>query len=87
MRTYEYDEATAAKHAQYYADLYGVFKSVNAGEAKPLTAVCIWGFLDCNSLPTSHYSYKLNSPYGGLFTESYAVKDSFKAVIKELEAK
>ncbi|MDD3882573.1 MAG: endo-1,4-beta-xylanase [Eubacteriales bacterium] len=87
VRTYQYDDATAQKHAQYYADLYNVFKTANSGDSKPLTAVCIWGFLDCNSLPSSHYSFKLNSPYCGLFTEDYAVKPSFKAVIKELEAK
>ncbi len=87
VRTYQNDEATMQKHAEFYGNLFKVFKSVNAGENKPLTAVTIWGLIECPSLPKTDYSYKLNSPYGGLFTESYAVKDCFRTVIGVLEAK
>ncbi len=84
VRTYLNDEATMKKHAEFYGNLFKVFKSVNAGENKPLTAVTIWGLLECPSLPSNNYSFKLNSPYGGLFTEQYAVKDCFRTVLEVL---
>ena len=87
VRTYVNDADTMARHAEFYRSLFKMFKSVNAGESKPLTSISIWGLTDCDSLPENHYSYKLNSPYGGLVTESYAVKDSFRAVYDELSAK
>lgn len=84
VRTYKNDDATMKRHAEFYGNLFKVFKSVNAGEQKPLTAVSIWGLTDCPSLPTNNYSYLLNSPYGGLITEDYAVKDCFRTVVNIL---
>ena len=42
--------------------------------------MAIWGLVDCSYLPKDHYSYKLNSPYGGLITEKNPIKTSFDAV-------
>ena len=80
VRAYVNDDATMQKHAAFYAELFRRFVSVNSGEAKPLTAVTIWGLVDCPSLPREHYSYKLNSPYGGLFAEDYAEKSALTSV-------
>ena len=79
VRNYEKDKAP--EHAAFYARLFReAFMTANSGENKPLTAVCIWGLLDCPQLPRDNYSWKLNSPYGGLFTEKFQVKTSFDAV-------
>ena len=58
----------------------------NAGEQKPLTAVCIWGVADCPQLPKNNYIWKLNSPYGGIITEKGAIKTSFDAVYRALKS-
>ena len=84
MALRNYEEDKAAQHAEFYAKMFAAFCEANAGEDKPLTSVAIWGLLDCNNLPSSHYSWKLNSPYGGLFTLKLKVKDSFKAVYAQL---
>ena len=79
VRNYEQDKAP--EHAAFYARLFReAFMAANAGGNGPLTAVCIWGLLDCPQLPHDNYSWKLNSPYGGLFTEKLAVKTSFDQV-------
>ena len=79
VRNYELDKAP--EHAAFYARLFReAFMAANAGGNGPLTAVCIWGLLDCPQLPHDNYSWKLNSPYGGLFTDKLAVKTSFDQV-------
>ena len=59
--------------------------AANTGDSQPLTAVCIWGIADCPQLPTSNYTWKLNSPYGGLITEKNEIKTSFDAVYHALK--
>ena len=56
-------------------------------ESRPLKAVSIWGWQDDPSLDESSYGYSMNGPYCGLFTELYAVKDSFKNVYEVLANK
>lgn len=86
MAVRNYDKDLAAEHAAFYARLFTeVFIPANAGEAKPLTAVCIWGVNDCPQLPQSDYTWKLNSPYGGLITEKNEIKTSFDEVWKALK--
>ena len=86
MAVRNYDKAQAAAHAQFYADLMRMFMQVNAeGGNRPLTAVCIWGLCDCPNLPSSNYTWKLNSPYGGLLTEKNKIKTSFDAVYHALK--
>ncbi len=82
LRNYEQDKAP--QHAEFYADMFEAFCTANAGESKPLTSVSIWGLVDCTNLPSTHYSWKLNSPYGGLFTFKLNVKESFQAVYTRL---
>lgn len=84
VRNYQNDEASVQKHAAFYAQLFEVFKEVNSGESKPLTGVSIWGAVDCSNLPTNHYSWKLNSPYCGLFDTKYQTKSSYDAVVEAL---
>ena len=87
MAVRNYDKEKAAEHAAFYARLFTeVFLPANAGENKPLTAVCIWGVADCPQLPKSNYIWKLNSPYGGLITEKNEIKTSFDAVYNALKA-
>ncbi len=86
MAVRNYDKEKAPEHAAFYARLFTeVFLPANAGEKKPLTAVCIWGVSDCPQLPQSHYTWKLNSPYGGLITEKNEIKTSFDAVYHALK--
>ena len=81
MAVRNYDRDRAADHAVFYGRLFKeAFIPVNSGAEKPLTAVCIWGIADCPQLPQSHYSWKLNSPYGGLITEKNEIKTSFDTV-------
>jgi len=84
MALRNYEEDKQAQHAEFYGKMFAAFCEANAGETKPLTSVAIWGLLDCNNLPQSHYTWKLNSPYCGLFTLKLRVKDSFKTVYTQL---
>jgi len=86
MAVRNYEKEKAPEHAAFYARLFAeVFLPANAGDRKPLTAVCIWGVADCPDLPQSNYTWKLNSPYGGLITEKGRIKTSFDAVWHALE--
>lgn len=80
VRNYQNDEATMAKHAQFYEDLFSAFIDLNSGNDKPLTSVSIWGLCDNPSLSTSDYSYKMNGTYCGLFDENLNMKNSFKKI-------
>ena len=85
MAVRNYDPDRAAEHAAYYARLFtDVFMKVNAGESRPLTAVCVWGLRDVSARDTGSYAYLLNSPYGGLLTQKGRVKTSFDAVYRAL---
>ncbi len=80
VRSYEGDDKTMEKHADFYAKLFQVFMDVNSGEDKPLTGVSIWGVVDCDNLPSNHYTYKLNGPYCGLFNLKLQCKPAYDAV-------
>lgn len=85
MAVRNYDKDKAPEHAAYYGKLFEMFKTVNSEiEGSPLTAVCIWGINDCPNLPSNNYTWKLNSPYGGLLTEKNKVKTSFDTVYRVL---
>ena len=86
MAVRNYDLSKADKHAEFYGNLFKMFRSINQNaEGNPLTAVCIWGVMDCDSLPKTNYSWKMNSPYGGLITEKYEIKTTFDAVYHVLK--
>ena len=84
MSLRNYDESKQAEHAAFYGKMFEVFCAANEGEGNPLTSVAIWGLTDCNNLPSSHYTWKLNGPYCGLFTLKLNVKDSFKTIYAQM---
>lgn len=87
MAVRNFDQSKAAEHAEFYAKLFtDVFVPADAGEEKPLTAVCIWGITDAPTSDPNNYVYKLNSPYGGLLTLQGKIKTSFDAMYRALEA-
>lgn len=86
MAVRNYDLDKAPEHAAFYAKLFReAFMMANRDGSRPLTAVCIWGIADCPQLPHDNYTWKLNSPYGGLITEKFEVKTSFDAVYRTLK--
>lgn len=87
MALRNYDETKQAEHAAFYGKMFEVFCAANEGEGNPLTSVAIWGLLDCSNLPQSHYTWKLNSPYCGLFTLELQVKESFITIYNQMGGK
>ena len=87
MSLRNYDETKQAEHAAFYGKMFDVFCKANAGEGNPLTSVAIWGVLDCDNLPNTHYTWKLNGPYCGLFTLKLDVKESFKTIYAQMGGK
>lgn len=77
VRNFDASEEMIEKHAQFYQDLFAMFLSINKGEDCPLTAITIWGITDDLTSSPDSYTYRLNSPYGGLFTQNYKVKKAF----------
>ncbi len=77
VRNYENSDAFVNFHADYYERLFEMFLSLNEGEEKPLTGISIWGLYDRPDLSKDDYSYKMNGPYCGLFTENFEVKQAF----------
>ncbi|MDD6049803.1 MAG: endo-1,4-beta-xylanase [Clostridiales bacterium] len=84
MSLRNYDKEKEAEHAAFYGKMFEVFCQANEGEGNPLTSVAIWGVVDCNNLPQSHYTWKLNGPYCGLFTLKLNVKESFKTIYAQM---
>jgi len=84
MAVRNFDLAQADKHAQFYANLFKVFMSLNGENGNPLKAVSIWGLTDTNA-PKGNYVYNLNSPYGGLLDLKYGYKDAFVKVYEALK--
>ena len=78
------------KHAELYGKLMTKLLELAQGnesefnQNKPLTAISIWGLYDEPDLPVMDYSYSMNGTRCGLFTETCAVKDSFKSVYEVL---
>lgn len=78
------------KHAEFYGKLMAKLLELAQGnesgfdQNKPLTAISIWGLYDEPDLPVTDYSYSMNGTRCGLFTETCAVKDSFRSVYEVL---
>ncbi len=85
VRNYENSDAFVKSHADYYRRLFEMFLSLNQGENKPLTGISIWGLYDRPDLSKDDYSYKMNGPYCGLFTDKYEVKQAFVNIFKYLK--
>ncbi len=78
-----YDKAQIAKHAEFYGKLFKTIISA-CNEGANFTGITIWGITDNPSMPKNDYSYKMNGPYCGLFSEFYEPKESYKEVYKVL---
>lgn len=87
VRNFDNSKETVEKHAIFYRDLFGMLIDINNDERKPLTAISIWSICDNTTFPKDSYVYKLNSPYGGLFTQTYKVKQAFLEVYGTLQPK
>nr|AUZ20632.1 putative endoxylanase [uncultured bacterium Ad_142_N07] len=85
MAVRNFDPAQADKHTAFYAKLFTMFTSLCQDGETPLKAVSIWGLTDNPNEPKGTYVYNLNSPYGGLVTETYQYKDAFKQVYAVLK--
>ncbi|WP_054741483.1 endo-1,4-beta-xylanase [Cellulosilyticum ruminicola] len=84
VRNYDNSPETIEKHAKFYKALFDMFIGLNEGEDKPLTGISIWGLYDNPSMPTSDYSWSMNSPYCGLFDENFKPKEALKLVEEAL---
>ncbi len=85
MAVRNFDQTKTAQHDAFYAKLFtDVFMPADAGEEKPLTAVCIWGICDASPADPNSYVYKMNSPYGGLLTMDFKIKTCFDAMYHAL---
>ena len=86
-----YDNDAEPEHAAFYKKLVQTYVDINkvaqaAGKTGPITSLSIWGLFDSPYLSTADYSYKMNGPYCGLFTELYQPKQSFMEVYEVLAA-
>ena len=84
MAVRNYETEYADKHADFYTKLFCVFTELNSEGESILNSVSIWGLVDCPNLPKDNYSYKLNSPYGGLISEKMEYKEVFNRVYTSL---
>jgi len=84
VRNYEIEKAP--EHAEYYAKLFQMLKTIQKEKNCPVTNVTIWGLVDAPHISKDNYNYRQNSPYCGLFDERLNYKDSFRLVYEELKA-
>lgn len=84
VRNYEKDKEQ--KHAEFYGKLFEAYAELNAKEPL-ITNVSIWGICDNPSMSKSDYSYKMNSPYCGLFTRTYVRKNSYYMALEAIMEK
>ena len=82
VRNYEKDQIP--QHARFYGQLFRTIKSA-VSEGATFTGITIWGISDNPGMSRTDYSYKMNGPYCGLFSEYYQPKDAYKEVYKVLE--
>ena len=89
VRNYERSEEREQEHAEFYKNLMQTYVDINKaaqaeGKTGPITSLSIWGLFDSPYLAETDYSYKMNGPYCGLFTELYQPKQAFKEVYEVL---
>ena len=89
VRNYERSEEREQEHAAFYKKLMQTYVDINKaaqaeGKTGPITSLSIWGLFDSPYLAETDYSYKMNGPYCGLFTELYQPKQAFKEVYEVL---
>ena len=79
-----YDKEQMEKHAKFYGQLFRVVAGA-CKEGCNFTGFTIWGITDNPGMSRSDYSYKMNGPYCGLYSEYYQPKDAYKEVYKALK--
>lgn len=86
MAVRNYDKKQEEKHAEFYGELFAAYAQLNASQPL-ITNITIWGICDNPTMPKTDYSYKMNSPYCGLFTQSYARKNAYYKALEEIMQK
>lgn len=76
MAVRNYETKKAEQHAEYYGKLFLAIAELNSTETV-ITNVSVWGCCDNPYLAKSDYSYKMNGPYCGIFTETYERKQAY----------
>lgn len=84
MAVRNYDEEMIDEHAEFYAELFKMYVSLNA-EEPVITNISIWGLVDYPDMDENNYSYKQNSPYCGLWDENNKKKDAYYKVLEVVE--
>ena len=84
MAVRNFDKDQAEKHAAFYGKLFAAYKRLNA-EEQLIENVSIWGICDDPFMSKSDYSYKMNSPYCGLFDRACKRKDAYYEALKALK--
>ena len=85
MAVRNYQKEQAQKHAEFYGKLFAAYKRLNA-EENMISNVSIWGICDNPSMSKSDYSYSMNGPYCGLFSQSCERKNAYYEALKALRA-
>ena len=86
MAVRNFDPACVEQHAEFYANLFKVFVSMtNENGLNPLNCVAIWGLTDNPNDKPGSYTYRMNSPYCGLFNEKLESKEALLKVIEVLK--
>ena len=83
MALRNYDKAKIEAHGEFYGELTRMIMDLNK-DGTVFTGWTIWGLTDCPQLPETDYTWRLNSPYGGLVDQRYNIKPAFLAVYEAL---
>ena len=83
MAVRNYEEKREAQHADFYGTLFQAFAEMNSKEPV-VTNISIWGICDNPTMSKEDYSYKMNSPYCGLFTKNYVRKFAYYEAVEKL---
>ena len=83
MAVRNYQTEKAEQHAEYCGKLFQAFAEINAKETV-ITNISVWGMFDNPYLSESDYSFKMNGPYCGLFTETYERKQSYYGALEAI---
>lgn len=84
MAVRNFDKDQADKHAEFYGKLFALYKKLNA-EEQLLENVSIWGICDDPYMSKTDYSWKMNSPYCGLFDRGCKRKADYYEALKALK--
>ena len=83
MAIRNYEAKREAQHADFYGTMFQMFSELNSKEPV-ISNISIWGICDNPSMSENDYSYKMNSPYCGLFTKEYERKFAYYEAIEKI---